>query len=693
MATSPIAQLNAMATTRKRGRPRGSTDSAPRKRQAVQSLEGEQHVDEPTETKTPTIRADPPPTSTRLKRVAKSISFSTPARGDSKYDVPISPQEQDHAHDVEGGSSTVKNKIPRVLLPRVRDGPVVQNAAVEPRLKLKKRQFNRRDAHNGADVFSGKQFGSLQEAERGAILTSINTPAKPKRSKSSRKLNIQSVITESPATEEVGLILETASDQDKSRELNGQTLRTAPKLDTRPESGHEIEDVDALSTTNPQDTLKPRQPRQDGSQGALHNNLDNKGDNDVDREDARELRRESIENDMDVSCVRSPSVIHDANDQNHITAGEGEDKDKADERRKAQFMKGIEDCSQELGIAETLADIGTAALKIKYDFSTKKEDDDNLRTTRSRTAWRRLAVLKGLYTTASLPDQQTASHAIEKLQRAMARNRLQKSPTGDQPRGDVCVLDLFHYIVPRSVELIRRALLAYRTTTFPAEVVEQVLCLVEIAYGVSDVALEWRPKPILESGLRGRVHNDIRPRLRRIKVTVKARLDLLRAQEATKLRKENLIRSQQARLADIEQARRRLLAGRVQLLPHQIDNVMDEVDEIPESEDESPSQQPNTTQNKLHSRTRIVRRNTADIPAPDPSTVWTDRESKFLIDGLIRHTGPDRFEAIAAIPALEKKDIDQIVAMSRRLRDMWAARMHQRGNGGDRKYEWLVTVP
>lgn len=700
-----------MATIRKRGRPRGSTDSIPRKRRAVEDLgEEEQPVHGSNMPETPAQYASPTPKGTRLKRKTKSILLSTPARGDSKYDVPGSPHDQDGTNETEARKSPGK-KLPRVLLPRVGEEDSVGKAVGEPQHKVKRRQFKGRNARDGDEVFKGKQFGSLQEVERGAILTSINTPARTKRSKSSRKLDIQSVATANQSQVELESMSVVHNHlQDEGLELDGMPSRVAPGQDTSPNPANHAEKTtrdrrlsrqglqqaeqgsksgaDNVSVASDDNLPSMSKPVSDRSKNTPNTQIENGDDRCVGRSDVRKRGQNTAESDIDISRVRSPSIIDDADDQSreHVEKDDVE----ADKRRKAQFMKGIEDCSQHLAVAESLANVGLAALKIKHEFSEKKEDHDELRTARSKIVWRRLAVLKGLYTAASPPDHKTALPAIEKLARVATRKRLQKNPKGDQSRADTCILDLFHYIVPRSVELIRRALLAHCATTFPAEVTEQILRLIEIAYSISDTALEWRPKPNLEPGLRSRVHNDIRPGLRAVRATIKTRFDHLQTQERMKLRTEKLTRSQQARLADLEQARRRL-TGRVQRRPQNTNNGVCDVDEIPESEDEST---PRRTQTAHHvHKPRPVRQNTADIPAPDPSTIWTDRESKFLIDGLIRHTGLDRFEAIAAIPALREKDIDQIMAMSRRLREMWAARIKTSRSRGDKQYEWLATVP
>lgn len=659
---------------------------------------------------TPAQYASPIPKSTRLKWATKSVSLSTPARGDSKYDVPISPHEHDGTPETEARKSSGK-KLPRVLLPRVGEEDSVEKALGGPQHKVKRRQFKGRNARDGDEVFKGKQFGSLQEVERGAILTSINTPARKKRSKSSRKIDIQPVATADQAQAGLKSMSVVHNDlQDEGLELDKQPSRVAPGQNTRPKPANHAEKTthdrplsssglqqaeqgsksgaDNVSVVSNDNLPHMSKPVSDRSNNAPNTQIENGDDHSVGRSDARKRGQNTAENDIDISRVRSPSIVDDADDQSreHVEKDDVE----VDKRRKAQFMRGIEDCSQHLAIAEALADVGLAALKIKHEFSEKKEDHDELRTARSKIVWRRLAVLKGLYTGASPPDHKTVLHAIEKLARVATRNRLQKNPKGGQSRADTCILDLFHYIVPRSVELIRRALLAHCATTFPAEVTEQILHLIEIAYSISDIALEWRPKPNLEPGLRGRVHNDIRPGLRAIRAIIKARFDHLQTQERMKLRTEELTRGQQARLADLEQARRRL-TGRVQRRPQNTDNGVCDVDEIPESEDELAPRRTHTAHNSRKSRP--ARQNTADIPAPDPSTIWTDRESKFLIDGLIRHTGPDRFEAIAAIPSLRGKDVDQIMAMSRRLREMWAARIKTSRSRGDKQYEWLATVP
>lgn len=323
------------------------------------------------------------------------------------------------------------------------------------------------------------------------------------------------------------------------------------------------------------------------------------------------------------------------------------------EKRGRNFMDGIGDIIQraDIGSVELLSTLGAAGAEISAIVEKKMHMD----TDRAEALNKTLRELTGIF----MEDRGDNDGRIDTLMSDLKKRVSRAHLKGDEgpTLGDPTVVNLFEHLIPQSIRLIRQYLRNHFYEQDKQSWTE-LRTLVKAARTMSNIALAWDPKPsVLETGIRGNVYNKIRPNLTTILEQVTKRAQEIEAAEEFELtrreaeraqivvhRQRNQLRSQW----DDELEKRMSLIGRSTAKSNSTarESFHDEAIDIDDIED-----------NNFEKDVELYSRNSSML-AP-----WSEAENTALLNGLQKHQNGARFWLVRnEYPQLRGRAIDECIA-------------------------------
>lgn len=362
------------------------------------------------------------------------------------------------------------------------------------------------------------------------------------------------------------------------------------------------------------------------------------------------------------------------------------------EKRGQRFVRGIEDVVEELGGIEAWSKMGGGAKTITVMVENKKD----MEMERCQSAWRQIRKLARWFKGPENYEENQFLATLNKLQAVATCRHL--SGGGETRRGDQTIIEIFEYLIPHSVSLIRSAVKARFDAKYKHSW-QEVLQLVDIAANLCNAALEWQPRPsTLQRAIRREVRTHIRPALDDVRGSLEAHLSLLEQKERTKRKAEELERAQKRAQMMRQKQWDAMEAGMSscqlsipQTTQPKRQRYVEAVVDIDELEDEAPNH--STGVMATQPRPRVQRQATEEIPPPDPIVTWTEQEQIALLNGLQQFRGADRYSRILETSiVLVMKDIDQCIAQVQYYKRACRHMLAKKAAEGDHSFDWLSSV-
>lgn len=368
------------------------------------------------------------------------------------------------------------------------------------------------------------------------------------------------------------------------------------------------------------------------------------------------------------------------------------------EARGERFTQGIEDLADQVGGLKSWHNLGAGAKTIT-EMVAKKRDMD---TARARSLWTKLCYLQDTFSDREEADEELISQAIKSLREKSTWAVLTRE--GTTGRGDTTIIDLYEHLIPQAVYVLKKALKERFVATYKSSW-RELQNITEITISLCDVAADWDPKPSnLESGIRGQVRRHIRPNLASILNAIKQNLKQIEGREKEQRylaefakrqqqNKEERIRHWERMQSECSARHLPRPAGYVPSI-RSSQQVMDE----PETEELYTAEVQHLTSNSAHRnppKPSLRRQETEEIPAPDPNTIWSEKENVALLNGLQKYLNEDRYARILKdrkyAKALREKDVDQCMARAKFYK-AGCSQILREAAEGDGSFDWLRTV-
>lgn len=589
-----------------------------------------------------------------------------------------------------------------------------------------------------ASPFKGAKFGALDELRAGAILTSADSPAKNTRARKMNplerlKLERTKQLHDTPTDTELEHdkelnVNQSVRPQDEMSAVddgNNQTQRDSKRKETSvaaeldPAPRHADSSIDpaqrgngnapdsATFVTKPDMSSPPKGKGtgkgkgKDKERAQPRRNLEPKPTENADQRTSSRVRPENLH------PRRGRQAIGEEERNARREAEAQKRRDNAEEteaaelarfdRRSAKFVEGIEDAVEGVGGIEAWSKMGGGAHTIAVTAMKGKNEMD---TTRSEAVWRPMRNLSELFTESGETgdrQQEQEEKIAEGLRKLHSRANTHFLAKGDeQGRGDPTVVDIFLYLIPKSVFLLKDAIRERFHPDYKSSW-QEIKILTEVSISLCETASRWTPKPsTLETGIRKQVRSNIRPCLEVILEAVIERLQKFEQQERIQRNREELLRFQQQastrRHALFKQMQARMASCQIRSGHDdgKVNGTPADVVDIEDLEDQDEVTQPSAHQG-LPSRLR--RQGTEEIPAPDPLVEWTKNEEYALLNGLQKFRGIDRYTRILERYSwLAGKDIDQCMARAQYYKQAYRHELAEKVARGDQSSDWLASV-
>jgi len=474
----------------------------------------------------------------------------------------------------------------------------------------------------------------------------------------------------------------------RQKRNTGRSERTA---------GHE-----ALGSVSPRrDSTPPAEPGRGSRSSRLAGEQQHMGDGEGNAAELNHVEQEQPEAESSQRRGRRPAMSQEerqarkeaAARQRAENALETEAAELADfEKRGQRFVRGIEDVVEGLGGIEAWSKMGGGAKTI----TVMVENKNDMETERCQSVWRQIRKLARWFKGLDDYEEDQVPAILEKLQAVATWRHL--SGDGETRRGDQTIIEIFEYLIPHSVSLVRSAVKARFDAKYKHSW-QEVLQLVDIAANLCNAALEWEPRPsTLRRAIRREVRTHIRPALDDVRDSLEAHLSLLEQKERTRRKAEELERAQKRAQMMRQKQWDAMEAGMSscqlsipQATQPKRQRYAEEVVDIDELGDDAPNH--STGVMATQPRPRVQRQATEEIPPPDPIVTWTEQEQIALLNGLQQFRGADRYSRILETSiVLVMKDIDQCIAQAQYYKRACRHMLANKAAEGDHSSDWLSSV-
>lgn len=368
------------------------------------------------------------------------------------------------------------------------------------------------------------------------------------------------------------------------------------------------------------------------------------------------------------------------------------------ETRGEEFIQGMEDLALQVGGVNSWRNLGAGAKAITEMVAKRK----TMNTARARNLWTKLHYLKDTFAGKEEGDEELISRAISSLRENSTWRVLTKN--GEVEGDDTTIVDLYEQLIPQAVYVLKNALKERFVAAYKSSW-RELQSITEIAISLCDVASTWKPKPSnLETGIRGGVRRNIQPNLAIILKDIKDNLRKIEWEERRKRELATFAKRQEQK----REEKRRLWENMhsecsIRQLPCPAGYIFSNRDsqqavDEPRIEEVDISEGQHSTSNHVHRnppKPSLRRQQTEEIPAPDPNTVWSEKENVALLNGLQKYLDDNRYARILEDPkfarALNEKDVDQCMARARFYK-AGCSQILRETEEGDGSFDWLRTV-
>lgn len=346
------------------------------------------------------------------------------------------------------------------------------------------------------------------------------------------------------------------------------------------------------------------------------------------------------------------------------------------------FIAGIENLVGEAGGMDVWFNLGAGAKTITSMVARKREMDG----ARAEVLWKKLCALKSIFSGQEDNDEERINRLISSLQTKATWQVL----TRDRPilKDDSTIIDLYEHVIPQSVYVLKEHLRG-RFVSGHLFALQEIQSLTDVAVRLCDIAADWEPKPTsLESGIRNQVRHNIRPNLGAINNVVRDVGASMEWREQKQREAQAFNRRQEAR----KEEKRRMWERMNQHARNQVTFTP----QLPQTASEYSRRASPLPTPIPPPPPPLRRRPTEEIPAPDPNTIWTEKENVALLNGLQEYLGSDRYARILRDSrfgkALREKDAEQCIDRAAFFRAGCSQILKDKAEEGDNSFDWLRSV-